>query len=64
MGDIQCASIIIIDDSILGGQRNFSIRLDSSGSGSLNGNTQVKINSEMASVAFNIAPDTSDGMLQ
>ena len=58
MGDVQCANVRILDDTILNGQRNLSIKLTNrtvseDGSG-------VKINDSIPSVVIIIDVDTSD----
>ena len=54
-GDIQCANVTILDNSILEGERGFSVELGKVGS-----ETSVKINETMTSVDIDIQNDPSD----
>ena len=54
-GDVQCANVTILDNSILEGERGFSIELGKVGS-----ETSVKINETMTSVDIDIENDPSD----
>ena len=59
MGDVQCASVTILDDTILSGQRNLSIRLiyqGGIGSG-------VRIDQNMSSINVLIDDNADDGKL-
>ena len=58
MGDVQCANVTILDDTILRGQRNLSIRLRNNGG---NG-SGVRIDDNMPSVDITIDVDTNDGI--
>ena len=58
MGDVQCANVTILDDTILRGQRNLSIQLRNHGANE-NG---VRIDDNMPSVDITIDVDTDDGM--
>lgn len=55
VGSVQCANVTVLDDNILSGQRNLSIRLTSYGEGS-----GVRINDTMLSVDITIDHDTDD----
>ena len=57
MGDIQCANVTIMDDSILRGQRNLSIRLRNHG----DDGGGVRIDDNMPSIDIIIDVDTDDG---
>lgn len=60
MGDVQCASVTILDDSVLDGERNFLVILvpsDGDGSGSDDG---VKINANASSTDIHIDIDIDD----
>ena len=57
MGDVQCANVTILDDTILRGQRNLSIWLRNHGD---NGR-RVRIDDNMALVDIIIDVDTNDG---
>ena len=57
MGNVQCANVTVLDDTILSGQRNLSIRLrnhDGNDSG-------VRIDISMPSIDIMIDVDTNDG---
>ena len=56
MGDVQCANVTILDDSILRGQRNLSIRLRNHGGNS----SGVEIDDNTASVDVTII-ESDDG---
>ena len=58
MGDVQCANVRILDDTILSGQRNLSIRLTNHTIGE--GGSGVKINDSMPSVDIIIDVDSDD----
>ena len=60
MGDVQCASVTILDDTILSGQRNLSIRLILYQGGIGSG---VRIDQNMSSINVLIDDDTDDGKL-
>ena len=57
MGDVQCANVTIVDNSILSGQRNLSIRLRNE-SGDSSG---VRIDVSNPSIDIIIDVDTDDG---
>ena len=57
MGDIQCANVTILDDTILSGQRNLSIRLRNLGGD----NSGVRIDFNTPSIDIIIDVDTDDG---
>ena len=57
MGDIQCANVTILDDTILRGKRNLSIWLRNNGGGGKG----VRIDDNMPSVDIIIDVDTDDG---
>ena len=54
-GDVQCANVTILDNSILEGQRSFSVEL-----GEVHSETSVKINETMTSVDIDIDDDPND----
>jgi hypothetical protein len=54
-GDVQCADMTILDNSILEGERSFSIEL-----GQVRSETNVKINKTMTSVDVDIDDDHND----
>ena len=54
-GDIQCANVTILDNSILEGERSFSVEL-----GQVRSETNVKINETMTSVDIDIDDDHND----
>ena len=54
-GDVQCANMTILDNSILNGQRSFSVKLREDQS-----ETSVKINETMTSVDIDIEDDPND----
>ena len=55
MGDVQCANITIVDDAILNGQRNLSIRLRNIGGD----DSGMRIDLNMPSIDISI--DVDDG---
>lgn len=56
MGDIQCANVTIVDDSVLEGQRNFRIRL----SQDIAGGSGMQISADAPSTDVNIDIDFDD----
>ena len=54
-GDVQCANMTILNNSILEGERDFSVEL-----GEIGSETSVKINETMTSVDIDIQNDPSD----
>ena len=58
MDDVQCANVIIVDDTILSGQRNLNIRLINHTISE--GGNGVKISDSMPSVDIIIDVDTND----
>ena len=54
-GDVKCANMTILDNSILEGQRSFSVELRED-----NSETSVKINETMTSVDIDIEDDPND----
>ena len=70
MGDTQCTEVTILDNSVLDGERNFSIRLvevrdNDSGPGGNGGNDQggngAQIDPNSPSINIRIALDVRDG---
>ena len=58
-GDIQCAEVSILDDSVLDGERNFSIRLvETSGGDGGGGGVQIDVN--VPSIDIRIGQDLDD----
>ena len=58
-GDVQCANVTILDNDVLNGLRNLSIRLANYG-GIGSG---VRIDDNMPSIIINIDSDTDDGKI-
>ena len=54
-GDVQCADVTILDNSILEGQRSFSVELRE-----IRSENSVKINETMMSVDIDIEEDPND----
>jgi hypothetical protein len=54
-GDVRCADVTILDNSILDGERSFSVEL-----GEVRSETNVKINKTMTSVDVDIDGDPND----
>ena len=62
MGDIQCTTVTIINDSVFNGQRSFGIKLVNMTSSDNDGGVQVYVGFGMPSLDFRIAVDADDGM--
>lgn len=63
VGDTQCVNITILDDSVPQGERNISIRVDSSGNGTGGedgGYGNVHVNPSLSSIEFIIELDVDD----
>ena len=61
-GDIRCASVTILDDSIPQGERNFSISIgDGGGDGGGGGGGGVRVDPDLPSIEIDIAVDLDDG---
>ena len=61
--DVQCTNVTILDDSVVDGHKNFSIRLTSDiggVNGSRGGGGAVEIDTNIPAVVINIAIDTDD----
>ena len=54
-GDVQCANVTILEDSILEGEHSFSVKL-----GHVPSETTVKINETMTSVNVDIDDNSND----
>ena len=54
-GDIQCADVTILDNSILDGERSFSVEL-----AEVRSESSVKLNETVMSVEIDIAVDPND----
>lgn len=57
-GDIQCADVTILDNSILEGERSFSVQL-----AEVPSEMKVKVSDTMMSVDINIEDDPNDSEL-
>ena len=59
IGDVQCANVTILDNNVLNGLRNLSIRLANYGGVG----SGVRIDDNMPSININIDRDTDDGKI-